>query len=121
VTDIALLERKLDDAVARLDRTRPFAKAGPAQAVIDLARRLMEAGGLERLDARIAAIDAAGVFAGTDWDVPSALLPNLVGNTLARGTPDQVTVEILSILRMLAIAEGRHRHPGMAPRPRGIS
>ncbi len=34
-----------------------------------------------------ARLDAAGLFAGSDWDAPEALLPQLVGNTLAERRP----------------------------------
>ena len=113
--ETARLEERLDAAIERLARTR-IAKAGHVGPVLDLARRLLaRPGGVERLAALAGAIDEAGLFAGTDWDIPGALLPNLVANTMRTGTREQVTIEALSELRILAIAEGRHRHAGMAP------
>lgn len=50
--------------------------------------------------------DAAGVFLGGDWLDPGQLEPALAGRTLRAGGAD-ATMECLSELRLLAIAEGR--------------
>jgi len=47
----------------------------------------------------------AGIFAETPWEQPQHLVPALVGGTLLSGYPN-AAMEILSELRLLAIAEG---------------
>jgi hypothetical protein len=86
--------------------------------VLDIAARVLgQPGGVSALYARAGALDAAGLFAGSDWDSPATLLPQLVGLTL--DSPDRVTValEITSLLRMLAIATGEATHEGLHAEP----
>lgn len=55
----------------------------------------------------------AGIFRDTMWDDPARLVPSLVGGTLKAG--DQTTiVEVLSELRMLAIANGIIKQKGFS-------
>lgn len=109
------LEEKLKDSLRRLAEARPFAKARYQQQVLDLARRLAhQPAGIPRLYGYAAALDEAGIFAGTDWDQPQVLLPRLVRHTLESGKPQTVTLELVNQLRFLAIAEGHHRHVGVS-------
>lgn len=112
----AQLEEKLAHALGRLERARAFAKGTHQPAVLDLARRLLqEPDGVARLAALAPRFDGAGVFAGTDWDDPSTLLPHLVRHTLDTGEKPTVVLECLSELRLLAIARGQAFHQGVPP------
>lgn len=51
----------------------------------------------------------AGIFTDTMWDDPARLVPSLVGGTLKAGDQNTI-VEIVSELRILAIAEGTIKH-----------
>ncbi len=53
----------------------------------------------------IDSLDKAGLFVGTPWEKPVNLVPGLVGGTLLAGLPTS-TMEVLSELRVLSIAEG---------------
>jgi hypothetical protein len=104
------LEEKFSHALLALEQARPFAKARHQGAVLDLSARLLQRpGGLERLYELTPRLDAAGLFGGTDWDTPSALLPGLVRHTLEQGAKQTVVLEILSQLRMLAIVQGERQ------------
>lgn len=106
---------KLEQAVTRLERARPFAKLQHQGPVLDLARRMLtQSDGMQRLYRLAPRLDGAGVFAGTDWEDPSALLPGLVSHTLQNGEPATVVLECLSELRLLAIANGDCVHPGVS-------
>lgn len=102
----ALLE-KLDAGILRLERSRPFARARHRPGVLGLLRRTLETPGtLPALYDRAARLDGAGLFDGTDWARPETLLPSLVRTTLEQGSPDLVTLEAMSQLRLLQIATG---------------
>ncbi len=109
------LERSLRSAVQRLERARPFAKPGLVPPALELVRRLLlQPGGIERLYRLAPDLDSAGIFAGSDWSAPQSLLAALVGNTLEQGERHAVIIECASLLRMLAIANGDHRVPGLS-------
>lgn len=112
--DIDPLEEKLTHALHALEQARPFAKMRHQGALLDLSARLLQReGGLERLHALATRMDRAGLFAGTDWDTPAALLPGLVRHTLEQGAKQTVVLEILNQLRMLALAKGEAEHPNL--------
>ncbi len=109
--EAARLAATLDVAIERLAGARPFAKHRHQRPVLDVAARLATVpGGLEALFERGLAMEAAGLFRGSDWDDPSRLLPQLVGQTLQ--SPDRLTValEVTSLLRLLAIVSGGGAH-----------
>lgn len=62
--------------------------------------------GMELLLERIPDLVRAGVFEGGPWEDPGRLVPALVNGTLRSGGPTTL-MEILSELRMVAVAEGR--------------
>ncbi len=108
------LQSLLEAAAVRLETARPFAKTRHQPATLDLARRLLRApGGVERMEALAPRLDAAGVFAGSDWDRPEALSPQLVPRTFDAGSEATVTLEVISLLRLLKVAEGQATHPGL--------
>ncbi|MBN2702166.1 MAG: hypothetical protein ACPW60_01125 [Methylohalobius sp. ZOD2] len=110
-----LLDEKLEHALVALEEARPFAKFRHQHAVLELAGRMMgQPGGLERLYQLAPRMDIAGLFTGTDWDDPSALLPSLVRNTLEQGAKATVVLDCMSHLRLLAVANGACTHPGIS-------
>ncbi|GAB4361341.1 MAG: hypothetical protein Kow0060_16990 [Methylohalobius crimeensis] len=110
-----LLEEKLEHALVRLEQARSFTKPRFQGPVLDLAGRLMtRPDGMQRLYRLAPRLDMAGVFSGTDWDDPAALLPSLVRNTLEHGEKSTVVLECLSQLRLLAVANGACTHPGVS-------
>jgi hypothetical protein len=107
----ALLNRRmqrLDDACQRLSQTHAFAKFTHSAQVLEAARRLLAVpGGVEATYERIGALDAAGVFAGSDWETPETLQPVMAANTLKLGSDHALTLECLSELRLVALVERR--------------
>jgi hypothetical protein len=104
----------LDRLIAQLEGASSFAKLSYQGRVLDCVRRvLMHPDSLPELKARAVRMDNAGLFAGTDWESPSALLPGLVGNTLASAEPPTVVIECLSLLRLLAAAQKEHAIPNL--------
>lgn len=112
--DQALAKRlaSLDDATRALAETRDFGKHTKIRRMLEALRRtLAQPGGLAAVQARAAALDAAGLFQGTDWAFPEILIPALAGTGLRNGGADTVVMETVSELRMCAIASGEYAHP----------
>lgn len=108
---LARLSGTLDLAIERLERARPFAKARYQRPVLDVLGRIIpQPGGLGVVRERAARMDAAGLFVGSDWDRPEALLPQLVGGTLVSEDPAFQALEAASLSRFLAVAKGDARH-----------
>ncbi len=112
---LPLLCEKLDAAIGRLETARPFAKQSHRGAVLDFARRAMlEPGGVQAVYDRAQGLEAAGLFVGTDWADPEILQPALAARTLRLADAATATLECISELRMLAVAERRYFHPGLS-------
>lgn len=77
-------------------------------------KHFQTAKGVEQIYQIMPEIIEAGVFAGSIWEKPQDLIPRLVGGTLKAGTPTS-NFELLSEMRMLAIAEGRVQSETMPP------
>ncbi|WP_088624703.1 hypothetical protein [Oceanicola sp. 22II-s10i] len=108
------LASTLDMAIERLERARPFAKSRHQGPVLDvLGRIIAQSGGLGVVRQRAPRMDAAGLFAGSDWDRPEALLPQLVGGTLVSEDPAFQALEAASLARFLAVADGDARHANL--------
>lgn len=118
VVDGAVLGKRLaalDDAVRAMTETREFGKQLKLPLVLDSLRRAMQQpGGFAAVQARAGAIEAAGLFLGTDWASPEILVPALAGAGLRSTKTDTVVMEAASELRMLAIAAGEHEHPAVS-------
>ncbi len=113
-TTLESLVEKFDHVLKQLETASSFAKISYQGRVLDVARRLLEAqGGLTALEERIGRLDRAGIFAGTDWAVPTVLLPGLVGHTLTHAESRTVVLECLSLLRFLSVAQRQHSVPGL--------
>jgi hypothetical protein len=105
---------RLQDAIEELDRasslTRPEV-VGRLLSRVDALTDGVE--GLEHLLDSMPALVDAGLFEGGPWEDPGRLVPSLVGGTLRAG--DRTTLmEILSELRMLALAQGRMELKGFS-------
>ena len=92
-------------ALMRHDHSKKLASA--ADGII------IRKGGMDFIYEHIEEIVEAGFFTGTNWEDPSILNPSLVGGTLKAGGMTTV-YEILSELRVMAIAEGKIRSDGMS-------
>jgi hypothetical protein len=110
--EAARLVATLNGPLARLEQARPFAKPRFQAQVLDVVWRLMAVpGGIATLHELAPRMDAAGLFAGSDWDAPANLLPGFVAGTLEQGAPSSVAIEAVSLLRLLAVAKGEFEHP----------
>ncbi len=100
---VAKLDAALQDLGKATAGTRPTRLNVLCRAVHEL---LDHADGIDALAERALRVEEAGVFAHGAWSDPSKLLPHLVaGGLLADDTT--AAIELLSEVRMLAIAEGR--------------
>ena len=115
LSDPARLAEDFEQVLERLEAARTFGKAMQQQQLMARAQKLLRSPeGIRHLYAYAPRFDAGGVFAGGDWEKPEMLVPALVSGTL-RGGGINATLECLSELRMLAIAEGHSDHAGMPP------
>jgi len=106
LTDPARLATDFEQILARLDASRSFGKAMHQSQLLSRAKKLLRSReGIGLLYDAAPRFDAVGVFAGGDWADPQMLQPALVSGTLRAGGIN-ATLECLSELRMLAIAEG---------------
>ncbi len=111
----AELVKPLDAAIHRLAERNAIEGVSPVFEVIDAAKPLMfSPEGLEALYERVAAIESAGLFGGSDWDSPQTLVPSLAARTLRHGEPAATVVESLSQIRLLAVAKGDYIHPSIS-------
>lgn len=109
------LLKRLDAAIARLERASPKTKLPYQAPVIELAQRVIETpDGLTDCLERIVRLDRAGVFHGTDWNAPARLKPVLVRQTLESSNLRSMTLEVLSELRFLSVASGGYLHPDIS-------
>ena len=106
---------KFEEALAQLALARQSDLAAPNTEVLEAALNVMKApNGLDALYARVPAMEARGVFTNGDWGQPAILRPALAVRTLRQGAPDFTTIEALSEIRLLAVAMGDYRHPGIS-------
>ena len=114
VKPIDLLENKFKEALTILNQAKSFAKGLYQTDVFQLANELacMD-GGMAVLDKYAHQFDEAGVFLSGDWEDPTKLQPPFVGNSLRlRGIYS--ILELLSEMRMLAIAKGTYKHESIS-------
>ncbi|MCL7943708.1 hypothetical protein [Marinobacter sp. ATCH36] len=106
------LLKPLDAAISRLAELNAVEGVSPVFEVIEAVQPLMfSPEGLEAIYERVPAIEAAGLFGGSDWDYPQTLVPSLAVRTVRHGEPTATLVEILSQVRLLAVAKGDFTHP----------
>ncbi|WP_281974970.1 hypothetical protein [Halobacillus litoralis] len=104
-TDV--LAERFTHALDGLANAHSFAKLKYQTDVYQEANRLIEAeDGLEKLYQHAYRFEESGVFQDGPWEAAEKLQPPLVAGSLkAKGLP--MIIEVLSELRMLAIAEGK--------------
>ncbi|WP_232802382.1 hypothetical protein [Alloalcanivorax mobilis] len=108
---LADLIDRFDTALRGLAQARSFSKPSHIGKVLQLASRLLcQPDGPASLFERAQQLEQAGVFDGTDWAHPEILQADITVQTLRLGSTDEVTLECLSELRLLALAEQRHSH-----------
>ncbi|MEX1024417.1 MAG: hypothetical protein WD226_05005 [Planctomycetota bacterium] len=109
------LAAELDHALDELHAAPAFAKSRHQERLFATASDLMDLDeGVEALLVRAPRFEAAGVFHGGPWENPSRLIPTLVGASL-KGEGVYPTVEALSLLRLVALAEGDATNESMTP------
>ncbi|WP_051208346.1 hypothetical protein [Saccharospirillum impatiens] len=107
--------KPLDAAIDRLAELNAIEGVSPVFNVIETAQALMfNPEGLDALYERVSIIEAAGFFGGSDWDFPQTLVPSLAVRTVRHGEPTATRVEILSQIRLLAVAKGDYTHPSIS-------
>lgn len=103
---------QFENALAKLEETSSFAKTTARGPVLDIACRLLaQDHGAAALYANAEAIEHAGLFTGSEWDHPEILQPSLTTGTLEDGDRHTATLEMLSELRLLAVAQSDFFHP----------
>ncbi|MDX1455438.1 MAG: hypothetical protein R3217_08295 [Gammaproteobacteria bacterium] len=111
-TPLEGLLKRLEEATAAMASAPEFSKPAKLGRVLDTARRVMaQEGGFAAIEQRIQSLEEAGVFTGSDWDSPQTLVPSLTSHSLRSPEPETVVVEVLSELRLLAVASGNYLHP----------
>ncbi len=105
---------KLDRAIEGLERT-PATRADQVPQILDVALEVMRRPeGIEALYNRVPRLERAGIFTGSIWGTPMALMPALVGNTLTQSDRHTIALECINQLRFLAVACADMRHPGLS-------
>lgn len=106
---------RLDEAIATLAEAKSFSKARHGQKVLQHVQRLLlQPGGIGVVYERAPRMEEAGIFVGTDWAQPEILQADIAVLTLRHGAPEEVTLECLSELRLLAVAESRYAHASVS-------
>ncbi|TNF18386.1 MAG: hypothetical protein EP318_18360 [Rhodobacteraceae bacterium] len=109
-----MLTAALDDAIDRLARADDATKLDGQRAVLDFVDRILRVeGGVEAIFARAVQMDVAGLFVGSDWNIPEALLPQMSARTLLAEDSALVAIEVVSLGRFLAVASGAARHANL--------
>ena len=109
------LAARLDAAIEELAAARSFVKGTHAGKVLQLAGRILGMPeGPELIYERAPLLEQAGIFADTDWATPEILQADIAAHTLRQGSTQEVTLECISELRLLAIAESRYEHPAIS-------
>lgn len=110
------LSQSFERATAKLHQARAIAKGPYRDQVLDVCCRLLgDPGGRAFLYERAGLLEDAGLFAGTDWADPAVLSPGLVATTLQRSDARTAVLEMVSQIRLLAVANGDVHHAGIVP------
>lgn len=109
------LKQRIDSATSRLTVDNASGGVTPIFDVLAPAHALMlEPGGIRELYERVPALEDAGLFRGSDWDHPQTLVPAFAVRTVRYGDVVASQVEILSEIRMLAVAKGDYAHASLS-------
>lgn len=111
----AALINKFEIALYRLEQAKPFAKSLYQTEVFQLAIELTRTDeGLYALYQNAQQFDKAGVFYGGLWEDAAKMEPSFVGGSLRLREGVNSILELLSEMRMLAIAKGNYVHPDLS-------
>ena len=104
-----------------VEATTAFAEAGGLGKAAGLRRVLdglrlvlLQDSGAAVVQGMAPELESAGLFDGTDWANPGSLVPALSTGSLSSPNPDTVVMEIVSDLRLVAVAKGGHTHPDIS-------
>lgn len=110
----AVLKNRFETALDRLEEAKPFAKSMYQTDVFQLAIELARSDdGMAILYGNASRFDKAGVFHGGPWEDPAKMQPPLVGGSLKLKDVHSI-IELLSEMRMLAIAKGDYIHESLS-------
>jgi hypothetical protein len=113
--ELAARVQGLDDAIKSVSVSLALTRQSKLPRLLDCARQvLMVDGGCAAVEARAEAIERCGIFAGSDWAYPQILIPSLTTCSLRSPQMETVVVEVLSELRLLAVAKGDYQHPQLS-------
>lgn len=105
---------RLEEALTNIRESEGFAKNKYISKILSSADALStKSEGVESLYHRMGALQEINFFEGTAWADAATLVPALVGGTLKSGGKNTV-YELLSELRMLAIAQGDLHNPAIS-------
>lgn len=108
------VEKTFLQALNALEKAETFVKAKYQTEVFRRATDAFDSdAGFQFVMSHAHRFDAAGLFHGGPWEHPERLLAELVGGGL-RAEGEYSSIEILSELRIIAIAEGKSSHPQMS-------
>lgn len=111
---------RFSSALEKFEQSPSFTKRKHVGRVLDTAERVLRCeGGPAAMYHFADRFDRAGIFAETDWDHPDRLQASLVPITLSCGQAWTITLECLSQLRLLAIAEGKTTRLGLSAEQAG--
>ncbi|MFC7322576.1 hypothetical protein [Halobacillus campisalis] len=107
-------EEAFDEALDQLEGAYSFAKSMYQSEVLQTAAKLMgEPDGFSILYEKAERFEQAGLFQDGPWEDPSKLQANLVKGSLRSGGMTTIS-ELLSEVRMVAIAEGKYDREGVS-------
>ncbi|MEH7503444.1 hypothetical protein V7152_15775 [Neobacillus drentensis] len=109
------LKDKFETALDKLEQAKPFAKSLYQTEVFQLAIELAGSDeGLSHIYQKAHRFDKAGVFHGGLWEDPTKMQPPFVGGSLKLKEGVNSILELLSEMRMLAIAKGDYTHQDLS-------
>jgi hypothetical protein len=102
----------LVEATKALGESGDVGKSPRLRRVLDGLRLvLIQDGGARAVQSMARELETAGLFEGTDWAAPSSLVAALSTGSLRSPDSDTVVMEIVSNLRLVAVAKGEYVHP----------
>lgn len=109
------LKKRFDLAVEELAQASDLAKPLHRPKLLTCSESMLGTPeGIEYAYGRMGDLVAAGLFVGGPWERPQRLVPTLVAGTLRAGG-ETTLMEVLSELRMLALATGKITDPELSP------
>ena len=113
--DFETLVQQLDAAITDLHDSEFNAKIGKLYPVFATVRQiLLQPDGCQAIQDRAERLEKSGVFLGSDWGEPGTLRAQLTPYSLQSIETDTVLVEVMSELRLLAVAMGDYLHESMS-------